>query len=142
MAGGSMVIPSMRYKDAQAAITWLERVLGFERHVVYEGADGTVAHAELRFGRGMIMLGSASNSSQHPQFLGTPEEFGGRVTSPVYVIVPDCEPVWARAQEAGAEVVQALRIMDYGGKAFSLRDAEGYFWSVGEYDPWQTQGVQ
>ena len=26
--------------------------------------------------------------------------------------------------------------MDYGGKAFSVRDPEGYLWSAGEYDPW------
>ena len=29
-----------------------------------------------------------------------------------------------------------LKEMDYGGKAFSVRDPEGYLWSVGEYDPW------
>jgi len=26
--------------------------------------------------------------------------------------------------------------MEYGGKAFSVQDPEGYLWSVGEYDPW------
>ena len=25
--------------------------------------------------------------------------------------------------------------MDYGGKAFAVRDPEGHIWSVGEYDP-------
>jgi uncharacterized glyoxalase superfamily protein PhnB len=29
-----------------------------------------------------------------------------------------------------------LKEMEYGGKAFSVRDPEGYLWSVGEYDPW------
>jgi len=66
----------------------------------------------------------------------TPEEIGGRVTSPLYLIVKDCVPVWERAKAAGAEVAMELKEMEYGGKAFSVRDPEGYLWSVGEYDPW------
>jgi uncharacterized glyoxalase superfamily protein PhnB len=135
---GSTLIPSLRYRDAHAAIAWLERAFGFEQHVVYGGPNGTVGHAELRFGTGMIMLGSASNPNPYPQFNATPAEIGGRVTSPLYLIVPDCEPVYASAQAAGAEIVMELRTMDYGGKAFTVRDPEGYTWAVGEYDPWKA----
>jgi len=138
---GSALIPSVRYRDAHAAIDWLERALGFVRHAVYDGPDGTVAHAELTFGgTGMVMLGSASNASPYPQFYATPAEIGGRVTSPLYLVAPDCAPIYARAQAAGAEIVQPLRTMDYGGSAFTLRDLEGYLWSVGEYDPWRSHG--
>jgi len=56
--------------------------------------------------------------------------------SPVYIIVPDCKPVYGRVQASGAELLQELRTMDYGGQAFTVRDAEGYHWAVGEYDPW------
>jgi uncharacterized glyoxalase superfamily protein PhnB len=136
---GSTVIPSMRYRDAYEAIEWLVRVLGFHKQAVYDGPDGTVAHAQLTLGRGMVMLGSASNSSPYPQFYATPGEIGGRVTSPIYIVVPDCEPVYASVQAARAEIVQELRTMDYGGKGFTVRDAEGYLWSVGEYDPWVPQ---
>ena|SRR5665213_1555825 len=133
---GSTLIPSVRYRDAHAAIEWLVRVFGFHKQAVYDGPDGTVAHAQLTLGKGMVMLGSASNPSPHPQFYTTPDELGGRVTSPTYVIVPDCGPVYASAQAAAAEIVQELQTMDYGGKAFTIRDPEGYLWSVGEYDPW------
>jgi uncharacterized glyoxalase superfamily protein PhnB len=73
-AKGSVVIPSLRYKDAHAAIAWLEKVFGFVRHAVYDGPEGTVAHAELRFGTGMIMLGSVSNVSPHSHLYATPAE--------------------------------------------------------------------
>jgi uncharacterized glyoxalase superfamily protein PhnB len=100
---GSRLIPSLRYQDAHAAINWLERALGFVRHAVYDGPDGTVAHAELTFGgTGMVMLGSASNTSPYPQFYATPAEIGGRVTSPLYLVAPDCAPIYARAQAAGS----------------------------------------
>ena len=56
------VIPSLRYRDAPAMIDWLCKAFGFEKHAVY--ADGnTVHHAQLTFGNGMIMLGSADNTS-------------------------------------------------------------------------------
>ncbi len=126
----------MRYRDAHAAIAWLERAFGLQRHAVYDGPDGTVAHAELRYANGMIMLGSATNRSPLTQMYATPGEIGGRVTSPLYLVVADCEPVWKSARAVGAEVVMELREMEYGGKAFSVLDPEGYLWSVGEYDPW------
>jgi len=135
---GSTVVPSFRYRDAQAAIAWLCDVLGFERKVVYDGPDGTVGHAELVFGgTGMIMLGSATNASPVPQFQARPEEIGGRVTSGMYLLVEDCGPVYARAVAAGAEIVMELRTMDYGGQAFAVRDPEGFMRSFGEYDPWK-----
>jgi uncharacterized glyoxalase superfamily protein PhnB len=52
------IYPALRYRDAPAAIDFLERAFGFERHAVHEGPRGTVAHAELRHGDGMVMLGS------------------------------------------------------------------------------------
>jgi uncharacterized glyoxalase superfamily protein PhnB len=54
----STVIPAHRYRNAAAAIEWLTKVFGFERHAVYEGPNGTIGHAELTLGGGMIMLGS------------------------------------------------------------------------------------
>ena len=58
---GATVITSMRYRDAHAGIDWLVRVLGFTAQAVYDGPNGTVAHAQLTFGNGMVMLGSATN---------------------------------------------------------------------------------
>lgn len=135
---GSTLIPSLRYRDANAAIAWLERAFGFVRHAYYPGPNDTVGYAELRHGRGMVMLGSSTNPGPQIDHYALPSEIGGRVTSPLYLIVEDCGPVWASAQAAGAEVVMELKEMDFGGKAFSVRDPEGYLWSVGEYDPWRA----
>ena len=114
----------------------LEQALGLERHAVYDGPDGTIAHAELRFGNGMVMLGSVSNEGPLRHLYVTPTEIGGRVTSPLYLIVKDCEPAYARTVAAKAEIVMQMKTMEYGGKAFTVRDPEGYLWSVGEYSPW------
>ena len=52
------MIPAIRYRDAAAAIDWLCEAFGFERHLVVPGEGGTIAHAQLAFGNGMVMLGS------------------------------------------------------------------------------------
>jgi len=49
------IIPAFRYRDGHAAIDFLCRAFGFERHAVYEGPGGTIAHAQLVFGPSMII---------------------------------------------------------------------------------------
>jgi uncharacterized glyoxalase superfamily protein PhnB len=129
------IIPTLRYEDAPKAIDWLCRAFGFERHVVYPGEDGTVAHAQLTFGNGMIMVGSARDD-EFGKLQRTPAEAGGFGTQSPYVIVADADAHHARAVAAGAKVVYALRTEDYGGRGYSCRDPEGHLWNFGTYDPW------
>ncbi len=138
-ATGSTLIPTLRYRDAHAAIDWLCRVFPLTRHAVFEGPNNTIAHAELTCGAGMIMLGSAEAGDPLAAVRTQPDEVGGRSTCTPYLIVPDCEPVYAAAQAAGASMVMPLQTMDYGGKAFTCLDLEGHLWSVGEYTPWASQ---
>ncbi len=132
----STIIPALRYRDAHAAIEWLVRVLGFTAKAVFDGPNNTVAHAELNFGNGMIMLGSASNPGSRPEDWAQPDEIGRRSTQSNYLIVADAVAVYESAKAAGAELTIDLREMDYGGKAFGCKDPEGHDWSIGEHDPW------
>ena len=129
------IIPSLRYRDALAAIDWLCAAFGFEKHAVY--ADGNVVqHAQLIFGNGMVMLGSTSKEGQWGGRFVQPEEIDGRETQCPCVIVVDCDAHYARAKAAGAVIVDDLKSTDYGGKGYSCRDLEGHLWWFGEYDPW------
>ena len=58
VGSGSTIIPCLRYRDALGAIDWLQRAFGFHAQAVHAEGD-TVFHAQLVFGQGMIMLGSA-----------------------------------------------------------------------------------
>ena len=132
------VVPCLRYRDARAAIAWLCEVFGFERHLVVDGEDGTVAHAELSFGNGMIMPGSVRPDTGYGALLAQPDEIGGRQTQTIYLTVNDADAVHARALRAGAQIVIALVDEYYGGRGFTCRDREGQVWSIGTYDPWQA----
>jgi uncharacterized glyoxalase superfamily protein PhnB len=128
----------MRYRDPLKMIEWLERAFGFHKQAVFMAGETTVAHAQMTFGNGMIMLGSVDNGSKASINMAQPDEIGNRETQCAYLIVSDCEPIHASAKAAGAEMIFDLSEMDYGGKAFTCRDPEGHIWSIGEYDPWVT----
>jgi uncharacterized glyoxalase superfamily protein PhnB len=131
----SVVIPCLRYRNAPAAIDWLCETFGFERQLVVPGGDGTIAHAQLRLGGGMLMLGSAVES-EYGQHVKQPEE-AGACTQGIYVVVPDPDAIYARARSAGATIAIDIKDEDYGGRGFTCRDPEGHLWSFGSYDPWQ-----
>jgi uncharacterized glyoxalase superfamily protein PhnB len=134
----STIIPSLRYKDALAAIDWLVRAFGFEKNAVYMGEGNSVAHAQLTFGNGMVMLGSVDNGSEFGKLTAQPDEIGLRNTHGIYLVAADADAVYATAKAAGAAIVLDIRDMDYGGRAFTCRDPEGHLWSIGTFDPWET----
>ena len=125
------VIPSIHYRDAPAALDWLEKAFGFERHMVVEGEGGTIEHAELRVGSGMVMIGTARDE----RFLArTPEEVGA-TTGGIYVIVEDPDAHHERAKAAGAEILMELTDQPYGSRDYTARDPQGHLWHFGTYRP-------
>jgi uncharacterized glyoxalase superfamily protein PhnB len=132
----STVIPALRYRDAAAAIEWLCRVIGFEKHLVVPGPGNAIAHAQLTLGGGMVMLGSVDNGSDYGTRIRQPDEIGGYETQSAYVVVADADAVLARAQAEGWTIVIAIKDEDYGGRGFSCLDPEGRLWNIGTYDPW------
>ena len=121
------IFPVLKYDDARAAIQFLEAAFGFERHAVYDGEDGGVAHAELRLGDEYVMLGSTSEGDDRFN-QGT-----GRYS--LYVVVDDPDAHLARANEAGASIERELTDQDYGSREYTARDPEGNLWSFGTYRP-------
>jgi uncharacterized glyoxalase superfamily protein PhnB len=132
----SSIMPTLRYRDAHAAIRFLCDVFGFEKNAVYEDEKGNVAHAQLVLGGGMIMLGSADNDSPFGQWVQPPQSKAPVMNQGIYVIVDDCKAHYARVKKAGVEILMDLEDKDYGGAGYSCRDPEGHVWSFGGYNPW------
>ncbi|MEO8203297.1 MAG: VOC family protein [Betaproteobacteria bacterium] len=131
------VVPCLRYRDAPHAIEWLCSVFGFERQLVVPNEDGTIAHAQLSFGSGMVMLGSVSKAgNEFGRLITQPDEVGGMETQSPYLIVSDADAVYRRAKAAGARIEIEIKDEAYGGRGFTCRDLEGHLWNVGTYDPW------
>jgi uncharacterized glyoxalase superfamily protein PhnB len=131
----ALIIPALRYHDAPAAIDWLCTAFGFEQHLVVPGENGTIVHAQLKFGEGMIMLSSA-----RPDAFGAyqqpPASPDGPVTQSPYLVVPDADAHHARAVAAGARVIMPLKDENHGGRGYSCLDPQGQVWNFGTYNPW------
>lgn len=131
------IIPVLRYRDAKAAIDWLCRAFAFEKHLVVPGDGDTIAHAQLTYRGGMIMLGSARDDG-FGALQKVPADVGGVGTQSAYVVVEDVDAHHDRALAAGAKVVRSPVDEDYGGRGYTCLDPEGHVWSFGSYDPWAS----
>jgi uncharacterized glyoxalase superfamily protein PhnB len=125
----SDVSPALRYQDAPAAIEWLTGVLGMREQFVVRDDDGRIAHAELGWGDGAVMLGQHTGGADG----GPPVSAGG---GQVYLAAtePDVRAAFDRVVAAGATVTQPLTQQEYG-LGFTVSDPEGNSWSVGTYRP-------
>jgi uncharacterized glyoxalase superfamily protein PhnB len=119
------VFPTLSYDDARAATDFLIEAFGAERHAVYADDEGTIQHAELRFGNGIVMLGSST---------GEMPATGGRGGG-IYIVVADPDEHHTQARAAGAEVVRGLHDTEYGSREYGAKDPEGNTWYFGTYQP-------
>jgi uncharacterized glyoxalase superfamily protein PhnB len=119
------ISPVIRSPDPAAAMTFLEAAFGFRVHEVHEGPDGAIAHAEVAFGNGMVMVGPST---------GGDSVFDTGAQS-IYVVADDVDALHDRAVAAGAEIVFPLTDQDYGSRDFSAKDPDGNVWSFGTYRP-------
>lgn len=134
--GGSTIIPTLRYRDAPSAIEWLCRVFGFKKKLVVPNEDGTIAHAQLTLGSGMIMLASAVDND-FGRLIKQPDGSDGTETQSPYIIVSDADVVYERVKADGGRIALDIKDEDYGGRGFSCQDPEGHLWNVGSYNPWE-----
>ncbi len=135
----STVIPCLRYRDAATAIEWLCSAFGFKKLAVYADESGTIAHAQLGFGNGMVMVGSvAGSASAWGRLIKQPDEIEGAETQAAYLVVVDADAVYEQARAFGAQIVIDIKDEDYGGRGFTCRDIEKHIWSFGTYDPWKS----
>lgn len=122
-SGSQSLFPIVLYRDANAAIAWLESAFGFELLMLVPNEDGTVAHAEISFAGEVIMLGTTTTEPTEPFWRG------------VYVCVDDIDAHFAQAVEAGASIERPPSDTDYGSRDYWARDLEGYIWHFGTYRP-------
>ncbi len=129
------IIPTLRYRNGQAAIDFLCKAFGFKQQLVVPDKSGAVAHAQLVYGNGMIMLGSATNNEFH-ELVKSPSESGVIGSQSAYIMVDNVDEHYKTAVAAGAKVVIDIKTEAHGGRAYSCKDLEGHVWNFGSYDPW------
>lgn len=129
------VVPMLTYEDAEAAIEWLERAFGFveRREERYTGEDGSVGHAELQYGDGLITLAGPLPHYESPIHHAETCEAARRwqevpwVIDGVMVHVDDVDAHYAQAKAAGARLLSGIEDNPYG-RLYRAADLEGHRW--------------
>lgn len=125
MAG---LVSALVYRDPRAALKFLEAAFGFEVAMLIEDPQGNIAHAEMRFGDNLVMVGMEW-SDDHK----SPASIGGKCTQTLHINIDS--PVDAhceRARAAGFEILMEPADQFYGHRSYRCRDPEGHIWTVGQ----------
>jgi len=137
------LIPCLRYDDAPAAIDFLCRAFGFEKHAVFADLENPaiIHHAQLTLNGSMVMLSSVRDDETVALYRWkTPAQAGG-VTVCISARIADPDAHFARAKAGGADIVTEPHDNEgYPGRSYNVRDPEGNNWDFGTYDPWATGG--
>jgi PhnB protein len=114
--GYSAVTPFLLPKDGGRLIEFLQRAFGATVAFRMDHPNGHVAHAELRIGDSMIMLGQSLD--------------GRTMQAMLHLYVPDTDAAYKSAIAAGAESVREPADQFYGDRSAGVRDPEGNEWWI------------
>jgi PhnB protein len=119
------VVPYLCVDGAAKAIDFYGEVFGATERMRMPGPDGTIGHAEVQIGTGVVML-----ADPFPQMgMTDPKAIGGTPVT-VSVFVEDVDTVFKRAVDAGATVMQEPADQFYGDRSGMFTDPFGHRWSV------------
>ena len=111
--GYTDLAPYLYVKDAEAGLSFAERVFDGERLRVIPREGGGIMHAEVRIGDTVLMMGETDGP---PMVL--------------HLYLPDPDSTFARAMEAGAEELQPIMEKGDGDRRGGFRAPDGTEWYI------------
>ncbi len=115
------IIPYIFYRDLPAALEWLARAFGFTEEM-RTGTPSGGMHGQMTLDGQRIMMGQGAQQWS----MVSPRE-AGSATMGVFIYLDDVDAHRARAQAAGAEIVQPPHDESYG-RTYTARDLDGHPW--------------
>jgi uncharacterized glyoxalase superfamily protein PhnB len=120
--------PAIYYKAPKPMLDWLERAFAFETMMVITDDKDEVAHAEMSYGDGIVMVGA-----EWADWAKSPASVGGANTQNIHVRLDEnidghCE----RARAAGAVIAMEPADQFYGDRVYRAVDPEGHGWTFAQ----------
>jgi PhnB protein len=119
------VTPYLVIKGAAKAIDYYKNVFGATVVVRMDAPGGKVGHAELQIGDSRIMLADENPAMGNR----SAETIGGSPVS-LYVYIPDCDKVVAKAVAEGAKILKPVQDQFYGDRSGFIQDPFGHLWGI------------
>jgi PhnB protein len=123
--GHNRLSPYLIVNGAERAIDFYTKAFGAVETFRHKAPNGTIGHAELRFGDTIVML--ADEFPDHDAH--GPRKFGGSPVS-LHLYCEDVDAVAARATAAGAKVKRPVADQFYGDRLGTLEDPFGHIWHL------------
>ena len=109
--------PYLTVRGAETLLDFVKAAFDAEEISRMAREDGSLAHAEVRIGDSVVMLGEANE--QWPPMPST-----------VHLYVGDCDATYLRALEAGATSLREPTDEVYGDRMAGVRDPVGDNWWI------------
>jgi uncharacterized glyoxalase superfamily protein PhnB len=127
------IVPFLAYEDATAAIAFLTEGFGFTVQELINNDDGSIGHATLALGGGLIYLADFKGAYEGPRhhaetcaqakaWQDTPYIING-----VHVQVDDINKHYEQAKAAGATILSGIEDAGHG-IIYRAADPEGQRW--------------
>jgi len=116
-AGFHTVTPYLVVEDAGRLIDFLTRAFDGQVVTCHKRPDGKVAHAEVKVGDSVLMMGSAHGDVRP-------------IPTALYMYVPDCDRCYRRALAAGGVSIVEPQDQFYGDRHGGVKDPCGNTWWV------------
>ena len=121
------------YRDAGAALRWLERAFGFVTTLEVPDGDGGIAHAELSLGGVSIMVFSDAGAGyDRPVVRGETSGHGAYLR---FADASAVDELFASAVAAGASVIWEPHTSRWGNHLCRVLDPQGYERTLGTLLP-------
>ena len=124
-AGYAGVTPYLIVRNASAALDFYKRAFRAEETLRLPAPGGKIGHAEIRIGKGMVMLADEMPEMGHK----APQTLGGTPVSLMFY-APDVDASFAQAVAAGGTVKNPLKDQFYGDRSGTIIDPSGHVWTI------------
>ena len=113
-AGHNCLSPYLVVTDAALLIDFVKHVFDAADVLTMPGPDGRVAHAELRIGDTILMLGQSAQP----------------FPAQLHCYVANVDDVYARALATGATSLRPPTDMPHGDRLSLVKDTQGNVWAI------------
>ena len=122
--GAPVVTPRLVCRDPAAMIEFMKTVLGAEERMRLPGPDGTVGHAVMMMGTGMILI-----EADVPTLASRAPQPDGSSPVVIKVYVEDVDQAVERAVAAGSKVLIPIKDQFWGDRTAGVMDPSGHVWT-------------
>ncbi len=114
-ADNQNVIPYLVVSDPKKELEFVKEVFGAQEMHLSRDPEGRIAHAQVKIGDSVVMMGQASEQWQ-------------ALPAAIYIYVPDVDAAYKRALATGAASVMKPADQFYGDRSGGVKDSNGVQW--------------